>query len=226
MGVPGPHLVLPLSARSLPAALAVRSGHAKQCWPTRQSPLLALGGLSLSFTERKGRVPFSLRTSLMQLQCHLLSTREGPREAEGVTALCPSAVQTELRADSCPSSDLVCEETITPSVLLSLKNQETSHKNPVQGCGSWSTVSGVPDSGIIPRHSGTTTKVTVERAPGSHRTRHCSAGVGARLTLEEAGGSRAGGGATWGAGTGSAAWQRAPAAAAGPGVAPGSAGAG
>lgn len=204
----------------------MRSGHAKQCWPTRQSPLLALGGLSLSFTERKGRVPFSLRTSLMQLQCHLLSTREGPREAEGVTALCPSAVQTELRADSCPSSDLVCEETITPSVLLSLKNQETSHKNPVQGWGSWSTVSGVPDSGIIPRHSGTTTKVTVERAPGSHRTRHCSAGVGARLTLEEAGGSRAGGGATWGAGTGSAAWQRAPAAAAGPGVAPGSAGAG
>lgn len=123
-------------------------------------------------------VPFSLQTSLMKLQCHLLSTREGPREVERITALCPSAVETELWADSCPSSDLVCEETITPSVLLSLKNQETSHKNPIQRCGSWSTVSGVPDSGKIPSHSSTTTGITAERAPGNHQTRHCSAGVG------------------------------------------------
>lgn len=41
----GPHLILPLSARSLPAALTVRSGHAEQFWPTRQSLLLALGRL-------------------------------------------------------------------------------------------------------------------------------------------------------------------------------------
>lgn len=123
-------------------------------------------------------VPFSLQTSLMKLQCYLLSTREGPREVERITALCPNAVETELWADSCPSSDLVCEETITPSILLSLKTQETAHKNPIRRCGSWSTLSGAPDSGIIPSHSGTTTGITVERAPGSHRTRHCSAGVG------------------------------------------------
>ena len=41
---------------------------------------------------------------------------------------------------------------------------------------------------------------------------------GARLTLEEAGGSRAGGGARWGAETGPAAGPRAAAAAAGPGL--------
>lgn len=39
------HLVLPLSARSLPAALTARSGHGEQFWLTRQSLLLALGRL-------------------------------------------------------------------------------------------------------------------------------------------------------------------------------------